>query len=71
MLVDSSKVGGIGYILLQVSEEILPNGMPRLLMIRCNSIAPKKEWRGYSPIEMELLGLFWSFMDCSYYILGS
>ena len=26
---------------------------------------------GYSPIEMELMGLFWAASNCSYYILGS
>ena len=40
-------------------------------MIKCNSIAPKKEWKEYSPLEMELMGLFLGASNCSYYNPGS
>ena len=71
LLVDSLKLGGIGYILLQETGETLPGGEPKMNMVKCNSIAPKSSWRGYSPLEMELMGLYWAPSNCSYYILGS
>ena len=52
------KSRGIGYILLQESEEKLPDSEPRMNMVKCNSIAPKKEWKGYSPLEMEQWACF-------------
>ena len=71
LLVDSSKITGIGYILLQESGEILPSGEPKLNMVKCNSIAPNASWKWFSPLEMELMGLFWATANTSYYILSA
>ena len=71
LLVDASKTGGIGYILLQETRENLPNGEPKLNIVRCNSVAPKPAWRSFSPLEVELMGVYWAASNTSYYILGS
>ena len=42
LLVDSSKLGRIGYILLQETGETLPGGEPKMNMDKCNSIATKR-----------------------------
>ena len=47
LLVDTSKVSGCGYILLQRTQD------GSIHIIRCGSMAAKRGWAGMSPMESE------------------
>ena len=65
LLVDTSKVSGCGYILIQRNKEGGVN------IIRCGSTAAKRGWAGMSPIESEATGIGWAVEHCSHYLKGS
>ena len=65
LLVDTSKVSGCGYILIQRTQE------GAVHIIRCGSMAAKRGWAGMSPIESEFRGVGWAVEHCAYYLKGS
>ena len=65
LLVDTSKVPGCGYILIQRTQE------GAVHIIRCGSMAAKRGWAGMSPIESEFRGIGWAVEHCAYYLKGS
>ena len=65
LLVDTSKVSGCGYILLQRTQD------GSIHIIRCGSMAAKRGWAGMSPIESECTGIGWAVEHCSYYLKGT
>ena len=65
LLVDTSKVSGCGYILLQRR----PDGGVNI--VRCGSVAAQRGWAGMSPIESECTGIGWAVQHCGYYLKGS
>ena len=65
LLVDTSKVAGCGYILLQLTQD------GSVHIIQCGSMAAKRGWAGMSPIESECTGIGWAVEHCSYYLKGT
>ena len=65
LLVDTSKVAGCGYILIQRTQEGGVN------IIRCGSMAAKQGWAVMSPIESKSTGIGWMVEHCSHYLKGS
>ena len=65
LLVDTFKVSGCGYILIQRTQE------GAVHIIRCGSMAAKRGWAGMSPIESECTGIGWGVEHCAYYLKGS
>ena len=63
LLVDTSKVAGAGYILIQRTQAGMVN------IIRCGSVAAKRSWASMAPIEAEATGIGWA--HCSHYLKGS
>ena len=64
LLVDTSKVSGCGYILIQRTQE------GAVHIIRCGSMAAKWGWAGMSQIESECTGIGWAVEHCTYYLGG-
>ena len=60
LLVDTSKISGCGYILIQRTKEGVVH------IIRCGSVAAKKGWASMAPIEAEATGVGWAVEHCSY-----
>ena len=58
LLVDTSKVSGCGYILIQRTQE------GAVHIVRCGSMAAKRGWAGMSPIESECIGIGWAVEHC-------
>ena len=54
LLVDTSRVSGCGYILIQRTPEGTVN------KVRCGSMAAQRGWAGMSPIESEATGIGWA-----------
>ena len=65
LLVDTSKVAGCGYILIQRTQE------GTVSIIRCGSVAATRSWASMAPIEAEATGIGWAVEHCSYYLKGS
>ena len=65
LLVDTSKVAGCGYILIQLTKEGVVH------IIRCFSVAAKRSWEAMASIEAEATGIGRAFDHCSYYLKGS
>ena len=51
LLVDTSKVAGAGYILIQRTQDGVVH------IVRCGSVAAKKSWASMAPIEAEATGI--------------
>lgn len=67
LLVDTSKVAGAGYLLIQRPQG---EGEP-VHIVRCGSVAAKKSWASMAPVEAEATGLGWAVQHCSHYLKGS
>ena len=65
LLVDTSKVAGCWYILIQLTKEGVVH------IIRCCSVAAKRSWEAMASIEAEATGIGWAVDHCSYYLKGS
>jgi hypothetical protein len=65
LLIDTSKVSGCGYILIQRTQE------GSVHIVRCGSLAAQRGWAGMSPIESECTGIGCAVEHCGYYLRGS
>ena len=65
LLVDTSKVAGAGYILIQRTQAVMVN------IILCGSVAAKRSWASMAPIEAEATSIGWAVEHCSHYLKGS
>ena len=65
LLVDTSKIAGAGYILIQRTQagEVYIN--------RCGSVSAKRSWASMAPIEAEATSIGWAVEHCSHYLKGS
>ena len=68
---DASKIHGCAYMLTQPTGEFNPNGEEKQGLIHCNSVVAKSEWKGYAPIEVELLAILYAAFECDWYIKGA
>ena len=64
LLVNTSKVSGFGYILIQRTQK------GAVHIIRCGSMAAERGWPGMSPIKSECTGIGWAVEHCAYYLRG-
>ena len=64
LLTDASKLNGLGYVLIQHTEE----GKIQLVQAGSRSLLPAE--RNYAPIEQECLGAVWAIDKCRYYLRG-
>jgi hypothetical protein len=64
IITDASKLHGLAYCLMQEN----PDGS--MSQISCGSASLKAEWRGYSPLELELWALVWACQRESFYLRG-
>ena len=55
----------------QPTGEFNNNGEEVQNLIRCNNVIARPEWRNYTPIEVELLGILYAALECDYYIRGA
>ena len=65
LLVDTSRVSGCSYILIQRTPEGTVN------IVRCGSMAAQRGLAEMSPIESEATGIGWAVEHCGYYLKGS
>ena len=67
LLVDTSKVAGAGYLLIQHPK----NDAESVHIVRCGSVNAKKSWASMAPVEAEATGIEWAVDHCSHYLKGS
>ena len=53
LLVDTSKVTGAGYILIQHTQAGMVN------IVRCGNVTAKRSWASMAPIETEATDIDW------------
>ena len=72
---DSSPLNSIGYILVQYGQEdknrILEKGICTVHIVQCGNWVSKLAWKGYSPIEMEGIGITWAVQEMDFYFTVS
>jgi hypothetical protein len=64
LLTDASKLHGLAYCLMQKNTD------GSMVQIACGSASLKSEWRGYSPLELELWALVWACQRESFFLRG-
>ena len=60
---DASREGGLGFVLTQPASD-------RVNVLQCGSTSLSQAQRGYSIVELELLGIVWALEKCAYYTLS-
>ena len=63
--VDTSNIEGTGFLLTQEDKE----GKTRV--VRCGSVAAKKSWKSFSPIESEAVRICCAARSLDYYLRGA
>ena len=67
LYVDTSKVAGAGYILVQCQKD----DADPVQIVGYGSVAAKKSWAYMAPVEAEATGIGWAVNHCSQYLRGS
>ena len=61
---DATREEGFGYVLTQPKDD-------RINILQCGLTTLSSAQRGYSIMELEMLGVVWALDKCKYFLKGS
>ena len=67
LIMDASKLNGIGFVLIQTSDA---DSFKPISLLQFGSCSLTSTERNYATIEMEFLGIQWALKKCDYFLRG-